>query len=127
VGVGIGACVEHGNLESCGMGRKDEQAGVADRVRAGGSRRLSGGVWMLMVAGALLLYPLSVGPVGYAYGRADLGAPRQVEVGSLVCFRPLVRLGDKVPEVGEVVDWYFQMGYSFGSGRRIGVGCGTRF
>ena len=75
----------------------------------------------------LLMYLLSVGPVGYAYGRADLGAPRQVEVRSLMCFRPLTGLGDKVPVLGEVIDWYFQAGYFVGSGKSFGFKCRTRF
>lgn len=107
------------------MSREDEPADLA--VRAGGSRHVSGRVWVFGLAGLLLMYLLSVGPVGYVYGRADLGAPRQVEVRSLMGFRPLTGLGDQVPVLGEVIDWYFQAGYFFGSGQRLGPRCGTRF
>lgn len=107
------------------VSKEDEQAGLVEGVS--GARRVSGRVWVLGLAGLLLMYPLSVGPVGYVYGREDLGAPRQVEVRSLMGFRPLTGLGDQVPVLGEVIDWYFQAGYFFGSGQRLGPRCGTKF
>ncbi len=72
-------------------------------------RRLTVGSWVYIAIGAgLLLYPLSIGPVGWVVIKC--GSPEWTRPGFEFVYAPLVWLQDYGPEsVRNLITWYFDL------------------